>query len=701
MLPSQTFIQWLVGYLRSTRGSSRSVLALVLLIAVVIGGAALMRDSNVKRRNQPVLTGIQGADASDSRAFYIAQTALDRSLKHLSRDPKWREGFSRVPFDSGFYDVRLFDAADIDERSANYVRIVASSEIDGVSRSLEAIWVNTLAAFDYAYAVGSELQILNHDSPSSPVIGNAHCNAWNGGGVSLGHGTTYYGELSSPGAIAVGSHDHETPAEIYGGLSAARVSIGGHATVVALENMNERELALDLNGDGDTRDFGVGDVALRVNATDHLTIKGGRVSDGAFDAAVGSGMTPVSVGDAAPRTIFDPRPDFALYYELASGRTSYPPGIDHVVNEVSGDGRGHYFASADAFIDYIDFQIAKSVTCHRCAGERTIGPDDETDCPACAGAGRVDAVVLTGVYYIDDARVDLSDVDRDLVVHGTIVVAQGNPYQWPARTVSTPAGEATIPHFPERGSFIIGGETRPHYTHTYRSSAESGSYTTRPRTLRAGQNQQTIAVDAPPPDQALHYYPAIIAADVIDIAPRETGFAYQPGDIGDERMTFVQGVIYAENHVRLHGRGGYRGSEVVFNEREGRSPDDALEEAILGVDLNGDGDSFDTVDLPSISAVPVIEIGRDRYGIDVNNDGVLSTLQVGADYAAFFGDNGYALPTLIYLEGTVLSQSVHSCEQVRVRWDANLAGGRMPYAFGVGYGSDVRDGLVSWSETGN
>ena len=142
------------------KGSGPTVFLIVITLAVILFGITFIREGNRKVPSQ-------AAQHGDSHAFFIAQTALDRSIKELVSDPTWRDGFQRIPFENGTYDVQIYDpkisrSMGSDDLPPNYVRIIASSEIDGVRREVEAIWVDAMSAFDYAYAAGNHIDIENH-----------------------------------------------------------------------------------------------------------------------------------------------------------------------------------------------------------------------------------------------------------------------------------------------------------------------------------------------------------------------------------------------------------------------------------------------------------------------------------------------------------------------------------------------------------
>ena len=77
---------------------------------------------------------------------------------------------------------------------------------------------------------------------------------------------------------------------------------------------------------------------------------------------------------------------------------------------------------------------------------------------------------------------------------------------------------------------------------------------------------------------------------------------------------------------------------------------------------------------------------------------MLGKVTITVDYMRFFADNGYRHPILIYHEGLVLGQSIHSCEQVFVAFDPSILAQGIPFGFEVSFGSATYQGLVSWWE---
>lgn len=694
-------MHWVRRQFRQGAGSTKTAVGLSLLtLLIIVAGIRLAR-----RPGHPTTDALpQASQQLDSRAFYVAQTGLDRSIKALVDNPSWRDGFESVPFESGTYSVKVYDA----EHEAgpavtlprNYVRIVASSEVEGVTREVEAIWVDAMSAFRQAYSAGNHIEFVNHGVDDIIVVGNVHNNAWDGGSVEIDTGTRLYGDITALGSVDIGKGTTGTPASIYGSVWGKRIDVAATAAIHRFESLSEWTEGIDLNGDGDATDIGLNRDPIQIVGAEAVISGGHPVTNGSTNSRLGEGSVPIAVGVGSIGPIVDPRPDFTTYYETVTGSSSYPPQQNHVTAHILGDGEGHYFASADAFIEWLHFQNEGTAYCWRCAGDQRIDPANSTVCPDCNGTGREPAIEISGIFYIDDKTLDLSELGQNLLVHGTIVVCDGNPYEWPAKHIHIPGGEADIPNFPQKGSFIIKGPNRMNFTQSYRSDEDAADYTWRTKIVLGGQNAQTIPIPEPAKGHFMRDYPAIIAADRIVIEPRGTGFAYQPGDIGDERLTILQGVVYAEDEVRLHGHGGWSGEELVFDEMQARAGDDALDEPVLNVDLNGDNDEFDRVELSGITTIPVIPVGNGRYSVDLNQDGVLGKVTVGVDYLGFFRDHGYGYPTLIYIEGLVLGTSIHSCEETLVVHDRKIATG-VPFGFDVSFGATTYQGLVFWSERGD
>ena len=84
--------------------------------------------------------------------------------------------------------------------------------------------------------------------------------------------------------------------------------------------------------------------------------------------------------------------------------------------------------------------------------------------------------------------------------------------------------------------------------------------------------------------------------------------------------------------------------------------------------------------------------------MDINNDGVLSAVTIGVDYSDFFGRHGYRHPVLVYHQGLLLGQQLHTCEGVLVDFDPGIAASGIPFGFDVSFGGAPYQGLVSWRE---
>ena len=680
------------GFVNKRRGSATPVVLVALTLVIILALVIVKRPRDRQTPLVPPQTAAQG----DTRALYIAQTALDRSVKALAADPGWRSGFEATPFEDGTYDVRVFEHGDSARTlPPNYVRIVAKSNVGGVTSEVEAVWVDAMAAFRHAMTAGNRIELLSHDANHAILPGSIHNNASRGGKISIGSGVTVYGDVTSLGDVEMGSNDVENTV-VFGSVWGSSIRMSGAAAIRDPARFGEWEDGIDLNRDGDLEDRGEGGGKHRVSALTAITVDGRSLGNGDMDRSLGGGATSASVGGESIGAIFEPRPDFAAFYELVTGSYVYPPRSKHVTTPLAGDGDGHYFASGDGFIAWLDAQPRGDTVCWRCAGDQRIDPGNGTECPTCAGTGYVAAVVASGVFYVDDALCDLSGLGADLVLHGTIVVADGDPYRWPEKRITSPGGDEVIDHFPTEGKLVLRGEHRSHFTQTYRSSGGERSYRWRRATIFNGENTQTIALPVAH-DDPITDFPALVVADEIDIAPRGRGFAYHPGDIGDEKVTMLEGVVYAENRISLHGRGGWEGEPVVFEEELPRAEDESLDESVFNVDLNGDGDMNDRVTVGSIQTVPAVPVSRDEVAVDINNDGVLANVPIGGDYVAYFNENAYVCPVLIYHSGVVLSQEIHACEQTFVIADP-AAARALPFGFALTFGAAPHQGLISWKE---
>ncbi|UCH84859.1 MAG: hypothetical protein JSW50_03990, partial [Candidatus Latescibacterota bacterium] len=287
---------------------------------------------------------------------------------------------------------------------------------------------------------------------------------------------------------------------------------------------------------------------------------------------------------------------------------------------------------------------------------------------------------------------DLSELGTHLVVHGTIVVAEGNPHGWPQKSFGA---MGTIDRFPTRGTLVLTGAQRMHFTQTYRSSDDGASYLRYRRTLRTGRDEQMIPFPAPDRGRPLREFPGLLAASRIEIGPRAVGFARYRADIGEERLTIVQGILFAGDAVDIDGRGGWTGEPVVFDEETSWAEDDSFDESIFDIDLNDDGDRFDIVQTIDITTCPIIPISPGHVNIDINNDGILGRIVIGTSYAEFFDANGYALPVLFYHEGLIMSERIGVTGACVITFDPRIGDTGMPFGFNYG-AAKPSSGLATW-----
>lgn len=237
-----------------------------------------------------------------------------------------------------------------------------------------------------------------------------------------------------------------------------------------------------------------------------------------------------------------------------------------------------------------------------------------------------------------------------------------------------------------------------HLMITHRSDLNDGNYVWRHQYNRSGTDKQTLAFLEPETAHAMTNFPAIIAAASIDIQPRGAGFACYAGDVGDEAVTLIRGLVYAETDVRINGRGGHRGDPFIFDEELSRTETDVFDETLLRIDLNDDGDMFDLVKTIDITNRPVIRVSKGRFNIDINNDGVFGSVVLGEDYGGFFNERGYSLPVLCYHEGSIFSQGVRLTGQCIAQYDPSILDRSVPFGFEIKPEPDAQPGLLSWRE---
>ncbi len=554
--------------------------------------------------------------------------------------------------------------------------------IGDIAKSADGATGNPLSAFEHAVCAWNEIRIDGSDGGGSVVVGDLHNNAGRNGEIRIDGDNVVYGRVTTTGTIAIGSAEGIGPTTVYGSVEGDVVVIDDLGEIRDFQELHESLEGVDLDDDGDLEDLNVGDIPARVRASRKIVCGNEELAPGGTDTRIENGTRSVDIGPTHPGLVAYVCPDFRAYYDAATGAAHYPPENEHVTVEIPGDGQAHYFASASVFRAWINSHPQSDVLCWRCAGDGSIDPENSTACPDCEGNGKAPAVEIAGVFYVDDETLDLSAIETHLVVHGTVVIAEGDPNRWPARLIESSGQSATtIDHFPEKGTLAIGGPTRMHFTLTSRADREDGPYVWHHTSIRRGDDQQYIPVAVPEEGHAMRSFPGIVAASRIVIAPRTVGFARCPGDAGDEAMSILHGVLFAGEEIRLGGRGGWKGERIEFDEEEDRGDEDILDEAVFRIDLNDDGDVFDRLKLSDISGRPVIRVAKGRYNIDINNDGVLNSVVIGEDYGEFFAQNGYALPVLVHHEGILIGDKIHIGGQCAVLFGAFAGGPAAPAGF--------------------
>jgi cytoskeletal protein CcmA (bactofilin family) len=667
---------------------------LFLLMLGVVIAAVTIRNRSLNSHVPPP----QPDHVMESAAFHIARHALGRSVDALSDNPGWRDGYRQAVHEDGVFDVNIYDGADNGEGihdpsvPRGCVRIVATGTSGDDTVSVEGFWSNVTDPFTHVLLSGNSIRVVGQADGNCVIIGDVFNNAREDGSTVINVGTTLYGNVTSPGRVVLGGSGSPSAATVYGRMWADDIEIENNGEILDFEDVNESEAGFDLDFDGVTDNLFVSKSQGTLSASRSALSDGISLSEGNTDFRVSRGASSVHIGNPGPGVIVRPLPDFAAYFELTTGSNAYRPETRHLTTSISGDGDGHYFHSAEAFIEWIHRCYPIPGACWRCAGDGRIGPDEATHCPGCLGTGRQAAIEIVGVFYIDDDILDLSEVGANLIVHGTIVVAAGNPREWPSRATG---GSMTARRYPTRGALVIKGPTRMHFTQTYRSTSEGESYLRYRRPVGSHRDGQMLPFPGTGIGTPLREFPGLLCASTIEIAPRGVGFACHRGDIGDETMTILQGVVFAGDHVHLDARGGWDGDPIVFDEELPRADDDSFEEPVLNIDLNGDGDLLDSVETIDITTCPLVPVSGGRSNVDINNDGVLGQVIIGTRYRDFFVDNGYRLPVLFYHEGVILSDTIEVIGSCVITFDPHIPNAGMP--FGFEHDSAISpNGLVTW-----
>ncbi|MEJ2721675.1 MAG: hypothetical protein P8181_11150 [bacterium] len=560
-------------------------------------------------------------------------------------------------------------------RNGTGTRVLSSiPRPSGMLRVLDGSWTDSTGLFTHVLISDGAIR-----ADGCVIIGVVLNTAAADGATEVDGGATVYGDITSPGRVVLGGGS-EPPSGgvVYGRVWAGDIELRGDGEIRDFDDVSEPEAGFDLDFDGDATNLFVNKAAGTLSAVRTAVSDGIALSDGDTDFRVSRGVTHIQIGGPPPASAARPVPDIAAFFALAAGSNAYPPGAAHVTSEIPGDGDGHYFESSDAFIDWLHDRYPASAACWRCGGDGRTGPDDDVPCPGCEATGRQPAVDIAGVFYIDDDVLDLGEVGTNLIVHGTIVVAEGDPHGWP--TLDDRAATTAV-RFPTHGSLVIEGPARMHLTQTYRSSTEGDTYLRYRRAVGPNRDEQMIPLPGPDRGRPLREFPGILAASTIEIGPRGVGFAAYRADIGDETMTILQGALFAGDRVRLDARGGWPGEPIVFDEEVTRADEDAFQESVLDIDLNGDGDRLDTVETIDITTRPVVPLSNGESSVDINNDGVLGKVVIGSSYRGFFLENGNRVPVLIFHQGLVLSRVIELTGSSVITFDPGVSEAGTPFGF--------------------
>ncbi|UCH84558.1 MAG: hypothetical protein JSW50_02360, partial [Candidatus Latescibacterota bacterium] len=410
--------------------------ALIMTAIAVIVAVAIRHHALDHKKRLPANDG----NPAKAGAFRAAKSALDQSIETLTIDPDWRDGLETIMLEQGVVDVQIFDGTD-DGRGLydpqippGYVRVVATGKTGGESVSLEGFWSRQADPFAYVLLAGDGIDIGPYIGQSCVIIGDVHANAAGGGSLDVNSGATVYGNTTGTAGVVVGTPHSTSPAVVFGRLSGTDVVIEDTGELRDFENLNEAAVGFDLDLDGKTDNVFASKNQTTLTAGRSVVSGGVTLSDGDTDYRIAMGSSPVRLRSPGSGIREHPLPDFAAYYHLTTGSLTYPAASEHVTTPIPGDGDGHYFQSASTFLDWIRNCYPKNGVCWRCAGDGRVGPDETARCPGCGASSRQPMIEIVGVFYIDDDVLDLSELGTHLVVHGTIVVAEGNPHGWPQKS---------------------------------------------------------------------------------------------------------------------------------------------------------------------------------------------------------------------------------------------------------------------------
>lgn len=134
------------------------------------------------------------------KAFYIAESGINKAIWYLitsteagGRGESWRTSATSESFGGGIFTISVSDGA-----SAGSIRIVATGEVNGITRTIQQILSGGSAgtpSFDYAVYANSNLNLNGAGGINGPVFGKGNITLTGAtsinGPVTLMSGSTY------------------------------------------------------------------------------------------------------------------------------------------------------------------------------------------------------------------------------------------------------------------------------------------------------------------------------------------------------------------------------------------------------------------------------------------------------------------------------------------------------------------------------
>ncbi|MFQ6002510.1 MAG: PilX N-terminal domain-containing pilus assembly protein, partial [Candidatus Zixiibacteriota bacterium] len=113
-----------------------------------------------------VMTSVTDMDISQNakqgtRAFYLAEAGIERSIAQLSDSISWRDGYTNEPLDGGTYNVLIQDSSSVPSLGQNLL-ITSTGDIYGARSTVEVTLApNFKRRFTYGLFAEDDLTIRN------------------------------------------------------------------------------------------------------------------------------------------------------------------------------------------------------------------------------------------------------------------------------------------------------------------------------------------------------------------------------------------------------------------------------------------------------------------------------------------------------------------------------------------------------------